>query len=181
MAVVSVSEAKQYLNLTTSDHDSELQLFVDAVTAVIERHIGKVVEQRTFVEDVVLRGVGSTLLSRGPIVSITSATTTDGYVTWDPETLVVDTSLGSVSSRSLFNGTVRFTYVAGMEPVPPHIRLAALIIVGHLWETQRPTVAAAPGIGGFDDGGTSLAPSVYGYAIPNRALELLGPAGVTLA
>ncbi len=50
-------------------------------------------------------------------------------------------------------------------------KLAALFIVAHLWESQRAAVAGPQGPFGEDE---LLRPAGQGYAIPHRALQLLG-------
>jgi hypothetical protein len=62
---------------------------------------------------------------------------------------------------------VDFTYQAGEVVIPDDYRLAALIIIEHLWETQRGTMGVQ--LGGDSEG---YSPG-RGFAIPRRALELL--------
>jgi hypothetical protein len=69
-------------------------------------------------------------------------------------------------------GRVMVTYVAGLTEVPANYGLASRIIVQHLWQTQRGS-AGSPGVGGLETPGAGS--YSYGYAIPNRAIELLGP------
>ncbi len=57
------------------------------------------------------------------------------------------------------------TRVTDTTPAP--VRLATLMLVDHLWETQRGPVSSAP----FDDSSFDRT----GYAVPNRVLELLAP------
>ncbi|MFD0885754.1 hypothetical protein ACFQ08_14480, partial [Streptosporangium algeriense] len=65
-------------------------------------------------------------------------------------------------------GPVLVVYAAGRTEIPANVLLAALIIIGHLWETQRGTVA--PRLGTDDEVWDPRA----GFAVPRRALELLG-------
>lgn len=51
---------------------------------------------------------------------------------------------------------------------PEELRLAALIIAAHLWETQQGRSARPQAFPGADE-----RPSGMGYAIPNRAAELM--------
>ena len=61
------------------------------------------------------------------------------------------------------------TYVAGWGvSVPPSMGMAARIILAHLWQTQRGAVSP-PLMGGEE---TVVLPG-FGFAIPNRAAELL--------
>jgi hypothetical protein len=49
-----------------------------------------------------------------------------------------------------------------------------LIIAAHLWQTQRVAGQGEARVPGFGSGGAGAAPGVsVGYAIPNRAAELL--------
>jgi hypothetical protein len=59
-----------------------------------------------------------------------------------------------------------------MARVPDNYITATQIICAHLWQTQRvQTLGSGPTFGGD----TSFSPQLgLGYALPNRALELLG-------
>lgn len=58
------------------------------------------------------------------------------------------------------------TRVSDTSPAP--VRLATLMLLDHLWETQR-----GPASNPVDEElGT---PSTFGFAVPNRVLELLAP------
>jgi hypothetical protein len=105
-----------------------------------------------------------------PVLSLTSVVAADGSMTWDPANMLVDgeTGLLTVTSGESLAGAVDFTYQAGELVVREDYRLAALIIVQHLWETQRGTMGVQ--LGG--DGETYVAGR--GFAIPRRAIELLG-------
>jgi hypothetical protein len=60
--------------------------------------------------------------------------------------------------------------------IPAEFQLAALIIAAHLWETQqRSHLSGGPS---YDE--QNVTPSGLGYAIPNRAVELLGARGPML-
>lgn len=56
--------------------------------------------------------------------------------------------------------------VSDSSPAP--VRLAALFLISHLWETKRGPVSSQ-----FDDDIVQV--SGTAFAIPNRVLELLGP------
>ena len=57
------------------------------------------------------------------------------------------------------------TRVADTSPSP--VKLATLMLVDHLWETQR-----GPATNPIDETGN---PYAFGFAIPNRVLELIAP------
>src|SRR4051812_19515123 len=72
MALLTLAEAKAQLDITTDTEDDELQAYIDALTAPIERHVGPV-ENRTVTE--IAQGRGTALaLSQAPVVSLTSLT-----------------------------------------------------------------------------------------------------------
>lgn len=58
------------------------------------------------------------------------------------------------------------TRVTNTGPAP--VRLATLMLLDHLWETQR-----GPASSPVDD--DLGAPGTFGFAVPNRVLELLAP------
>ncbi|MEV7684469.1 phage head-tail connector protein [Streptomyces bungoensis] len=174
MGIVTLAAAKKQLNIDATDtsDDLELQLYIDAVTTPVERELGKVVEQRTIVDELDC-GSGTTqfMLRSVPAVSLTSIAAVDGSATWsvDPAVMHLNGSNGRVTVLSglPLSGPVAITYVAGDAIVPANVQLAALIIVQHLWETQR-------GRGGMVAGGGGEFTMPAGYALPNRACELLG-------
>jgi hypothetical protein len=94
-----------------------------------------------------------------------------GSQTWDVNQLHVDGESGEVTvlSGPTFCGRILATYVAGESQVPPNVQLAGLIIIQHLWETQRGAMGVQ--LGGDSDNYVAG----RGFAIPRRAIELLGP------
>lgn len=179
MALVTLDEAKRQLGmrLEPSPDDVELQLYVDALPNVIEGYVG-VVEQRQVTD--VLPGSGggysrrqALALLHPPVVSVTSLTG-DGYV-YPTDTLTVNGLAGIVirSDGGTFpDETFTVTYTAGRAEVPPNIKLAALMLLQHLWRTQRPARSGALAGGGDDYSVQNPIPG-FGYAVPNRVLELL--------
>lgn len=180
VSLVSLAEFKAHLNLEDTAEDEEIRYYLEAATGVVERHVGQVVARRSVTETHRLGwhpgGRRGLVLRQGPVISLTAISTNGGTVL-DPAGYVVDTVSGEVRSTvggglGGLSGDVTVTYVAGYAATPPHMILAAQIIAEHLWQTQRvQTVGRGPGFGG---GEVNVAPSGMGYAIPNRALELLG-------
>lgn len=176
MAIVTLADAKKQLNIDASDtsEDVELQGFVDAATAAVETQLGQVVDPRTIVEQINFPSGRSPFLLRSvPVISLTSIVSLDGSTTWNvsPTVMHVDSASGLVTvlSGPLLTGSALATYQAGMVPIQANVRLAALIIIQHLWETQR-------GVMGLQLGGDQETYVVgRGFAIPRRAIELLGP------
>lgn len=175
MALLTLAEAKDQLDITTTSSDAELQRYIDALTAPIERFVGPV-ENRTVSE--VIEGKTHVLcLSSTPVVSITSITPAlTGGETIAPADVFLDGAKGIVrrlDGGAFCGGLWTVTYTAGRGTVPATIRLAAAILLQHLWRTQYG--AARGSAGGGDDFDVNEPIVGFGYAIPNRVLQLLEP------
>ncbi|MCX4786466.1 phage head-tail connector protein [Streptomyces sp. NBC_01221] len=172
MALLTLDEAKAQLDIETTADDQELQAYIDSLTAVIERHTGPV-EKRPVTEQVDSRG-SRLALSQVPAVSLTSITPIfNGGLAIDVGDLALDGDAGVLWRRDrqvFYGGPWRVVYVAGRGEVPATIKLAALFLLQHLWRTQY---GAARGGGGADDYSVTEPIPGFGYAIPNRVLELL--------
>lgn len=196
--IISLADAKATLNMsaTNTADDEEMKVYLEAVTRMIEDYRNEAVVRRAVVEKIdTIRGVRSIdqvgngyhslyatqaatqslALSVSPIISVTSVARVDGTYTWNLAQLDVDTDASTVTVLygPLFYGYVQVNYVAGYPIVPANYTLAARIIFAHLWELQR-----APSIGSGDtifarDADQAI-PTPSGFAIPNRAAELLG-------
>lgn len=198
--IVSLADTKKFLNITSTGDDDELRAYIESVTRVVENYRNEVIARRTVVEEIdTMRGVrtiGRTgaaydmgyenggakrriMLGSTPVLSLTSVARVDGTYTWDLSQIDLNPDTGGVSVLfgPLFYGFIRATYVAGYSIVPSNYTMAALIIIEHLWQLQR-----QPSIGGSSTGGlfargemdASLGGWGAGFAIPNRAAELLG-------
>ncbi|MEU1122132.1 head-tail connector protein [Streptomyces sp. NPDC005899] len=174
MALLTLDEAKAQLNLRTTASDTELQLYIDALTSVIEGYVG-VVEEREVTETVAGQGPAVVLLQT-PVLSVTSLTPVQtGGTAVDVARLHVDGPSGVVgySDRSVFScGPWTAVYTAGRAEVPPSIKLAALLLLQHLWRTKN---GPARGASSSDDYAVTEPVPGFGYAVPNRVLELLEP------
>jgi len=119
-------------------------------------------------------------LNHAPVMSIASVTESGSPVAGSGYTLngpsgVLRRRQGFASylwARGIANVSV--TYTAGRAVVDPAWSRAALIIVAHMWDTQRAGHAASGSRP--QPGGVEAAPmaSAATYSIPRRALELLG-------
>jgi len=171
MPLVSLSQVKDQLNIPAADtsQDSELLTYIDAATFPVEEACGRVIDQRTVMDELVVRG-SSLLLRSVPVASLTSVVAVDGSQSWDVDQLHVNGESGEVMALSgpVFCGRILATYLAGESEVPPNAQLAALIIIQHLWETQRGTMGVQLG------GDNESYVAGRGFAVPRRALELLG-------
>lgn len=168
--IISLADAKAQLNSNTTVNDEELRTYVEAATGVIERHLGIAVVRRSRTEEHIVRN--GLVLNWSPVVAVTSMALVDGTYTWNVADLhwspagVVTSPFGVAPY-----GHVTVTYTAGTPIVPEEYALAARIIVQHLWQTQRPERGASSRSSSLGD---SMGYQGAGFAIPNRALELLG-------
>lgn len=178
-SIMSLDAAKKHLNipLTSTVDDEELREFMEAATYAIERHRNEVIPVTTLADS---DAVGSlALLDYHPVVrliSIASLTTVLDPLNWhvDRESGVL-TKLNGPDLRQ----DMVITYEAGYRAIPAHYVLAAKIVLAHLWQTQRlATLGPTSGFGMRNQGSgqeSILTPSGYGFALPPRAIELLGP------
>ncbi|MEU3255969.1 hypothetical protein [Streptomyces sp. NPDC006997] len=175
-AILSLRDAKQHLNLTSTHEDDEVTFWNNATATAVEYFTGPVVI-RTVVEDHAVGAVQALALRRPPVLEVTAVEPLlDGGTSYDPGQLNVDAAVGIVSRKDggLLRGPLRTTYRAGRLTVAENISGAARIILQHLWATQRPTRGGAlPGA--RDDFSVTEPIPGLGYAIPNRAVQLLNP------
>lgn len=169
--IVSLADVKTQLNMTATSNDEELRAFIGAATGVIERHLGQAVVKRVFTEEHSV-SAGLLVLTWTPALTLVSVSSLDSSQTWDVSKLHLSSSgiVSPAAGGTAIYGRVSTAHVAGMVVIPEEYGLAARIIVQHLWETQRGN-SGNPRAGGLGD---SMGSSGRGYAIPNRALELLG-------
>lgn len=185
--LISLSDAKQFLRIRSGADDVQLQTFVDAASAVVEFYAGDIGGQ-TYTET--HDGGDSAIYTRHtPIRSVTTLTEYIGSITYTLTNqplgrsvdswgyTVDDPQAGRIVRRSASGlvwrfvpgtGNVSITYTTGLTSLPPQARLAAEFIVRHLWATQRGPMP----VPSQDSDTESMVPGV-GYAIPNRAIELL--------
>lgn len=173
MALLTLAEAKAQLDIDSTAHDAELTVYIDALTEVIEGYIGPV-ETRTVTEQIDGRGPTLSLL-QVPAVSLTSFTPVlDGGTALDVAQLHLDGATGEVRRKDgayFSGGPWDAIYEAGRGGISPTINLASRILLQHLWRTQYG--AARGNVGGGDDFDVTEPIPGWGYAVPNRVLQLL--------
>lgn len=176
--IIGLPEARKQLRLGTStDHDDDLRLFIAAATIAVEDHTGRKLVRRTITGERHRRVCGTLLLNRIPAISVTSVATVDGATTWNVNDLDLDPDVGIVTTLSGagLSGNLKTTYVCGSRVIRANELLACRIITEHLWQTMRPFASASvPTVGALEDSLDSRAGGLVGFAVPNRALELLG-------
>ncbi|WP_420034701.1 hypothetical protein ACN2WE_21475 [Streptomyces sp. cg28] len=174
MALLTLDEAKAQLDIETGGDDLELEAYIEGLTAPIENLVG-VVEERTITETI--HGTGTTLvLLKTPAVALVSvAPQLTGGTVLDIALLHLDGTTGVVrhlTGGSFHGGPWTVTYTAGRAETPATIKLAARMLLQHLWRTRY---GSARGQSGADDYSVSEPIPGFGYAIPNRVLQLLEP------
>lgn len=175
MALLTLAESKAQLDIETGADDVELQAYIDALAPVIERHVGPV-EIRTVTEQV--DGLMLLALTQAPVVSLVSLTPVlDGGLAITAAEVVVNPDSGVVRRRDgapFYGGPWTAVYSAGRvtpgDAIPATISLAARMLLQHLWRTQY---GSARGQGGVDDFSVTEPIPGFGYAVPNRVLQLL--------
>lgn len=173
MALLTLAEAKAQLDIDSTAHDTELTAYINAVTPMIERHVGPV-ENRTVTETLDSKGL-TLAVTQVPAVSLTSVTAVvAGGTVLAVSDLALDGTAGIIRrlDGSFFTGGPwEVVYVAGRGEIPPTINVAARILLQHLWRTQYG--AARGNVGGGDDFDVNEPVPGWGYAIPNRVLQML--------
>jgi hypothetical protein len=173
--LVGLAEAKQHLNMTRTDADEELLEFIGRASAAVESH-SKLWHRATIVETLDRYPRRAIVLSKRRAVSVSSVV--ENGVTIDPLTYQL---AGQVLTRGYYSlaanwlagpGALVVTYQAGETVVPLDVRQAVLLMLEHLWQTQR----------GPSSGRTSSAAgqeAAYdprqSFSLPRRVQELLEP------
>ncbi|MEU6490389.1 hypothetical protein ABZ890_08345 [Streptomyces sp. NPDC046984] len=171
----SLASAKSKLRipLTSTGDDEDLRECIEATTACVEFFVGPIV--RRTVTQVVRGARESWVLHTTPVLEVTAITPmTPWYQPIDVGVLDVDGSTGILRRSDglwFFEGEYRITFTAGRTAVKPNWSMAARLILQHLWRTNYGATRATSG-GGDDVSVTEPIPGL-GYAIPNRALQLL--------
>ncbi|MFD0353511.1 hypothetical protein ACFVHW_07140 [Streptomyces sp. NPDC127110] len=178
--ILSLADGRRHLRYAPGDtsDDEQIREWLESVTELVEGLCGPCV-RRTVVEDHTIGSSGTYALAlrRTPVLSVTSAA---GILTGGESYLAADLDVDSngivrrLDGGRLY-GPLRVTYVAGRALVPANLSSAARIILQHLWRTQYGASRAAGGIGGGDDYAVTEPVAGFGYAIPNRALQLMEP------
>jgi hypothetical protein len=151
--VISLADAKSALGVTTSTNDEELRLYLAAITAVIERRVGPVV-QATHTQ--ICEAADTIVLHRSPVISVTSIVPTfpNAPSIYPMPTYLLENATGVLRQQPFyfsqwgfdygFNGSflpyygrLTVTYVAGRQQIPAALQVAARIIVKDVWGSRR--------------------------------------------
>ena len=181
--MVSLADAKGQLNMDPAIHtfDDELRDFIASATGAAEQYKHEVIVRRAVTDELDLGGycgsgygwVQRFRVRSVPVISLTSVVSWDGAVTWDVTQMRARPSgLVRVMAGPRVTGLADITYIAGHQQIPAHYKRGALVILQHLWETQRGPGTAASGVIGSEEHWRQ--PGEF-FSVPDKAKELLGP------
>lgn len=170
--IVSLKEAKDHLNISNDGDDSEIRGFVEAVTGICTYYCGTLFPQE-YTET--HRAAGDTIVLRHyPVIEVTAVETVRNGTTVDPGEVDIGDGGVLVLPANAWE-RLRFTYRAGHQVLPANITRAALIIIQHMWDTQRPRDTRRAPVPMGEDFQTVQDQSGRFYTVPRRAVELLQP------
>jgi hypothetical protein len=165
--LANLAELKAQLNKRDNADDAELVTYMSAAQGVVEYLIDGPIPITTFTERHDVRG-RLIAVRRKPLVSVASITPRYGSAL-AASAYELDTEASTIELLTGVCGPVDLVYAAGYgAAVPVRFKLSGLIIAQHLWRTQH----GGRGRGFPTDEPTTEVPGFF--AIPNRALELLG-------
>ena len=187
-AMVSLADAKAQLNMDPAIHDDddELRDFIAAATGAAEAYKHEVIVRRTVTDTLDLSSQGGYGYGWGyglrrqkfwlrsvPVISLTSVVAWDGSVTWDVTQMrAAPSGLVKVMGGMPVSGLADVTYLAGYQVISANYKRGALVILQHLWETQRGPGTAASGVIGSEEHWRQ--PGEF-FSVPDKAKELMGP------
>lgn len=179
--IITLEDAKQHLNMSSTANDAEVLAMVAAATQVVERLAGAVVP-RPVTEVVRQRGgCRSLMLMTRPVLSVTSLTSLRDSSTYDVSALYVDSPLAGIVRRTdggaITGDPWTAVYQAGRAEIPANVGLATRMLVEHLWETQRGAASLNPP--SMSVSNAEATPGIW-FAIPNKVRELLDGEAVTM-
>lgn len=196
--IISLAEARNILKIPAgvTGFDQEIRGYSQAVTEWVEYTVGAVVTRQV---TKLVRAQGTVLIlpdtpvrtDLGTTLNTTNrrdGSTTNGLVSITPllaygfmypvDDLIVDGPSGIVRHVAglpfLYSGDpypqYRATWWAGRAVIAFGIYEASKIVLKHVWAVERGGVAAAAAFGEEE-----TTPTGFGFAVPNRAVQLLTP------
>lgn len=169
----SLTDAKTTCNirLTDTTYDDKLRDFIESTTHAVEHIVGPVVRQLKVERH---NGGRYLVLRESPVISIVSIAPVYTGTTYGPVDVDLEPTTGEVNliSGGYFTGPVRVSFYAGREVTPANIRDAGRIILKHLWQVHNGSQGLPSMTMEADE--VTMIPGL-GYAIPNRAIQLLEP------
>lgn len=155
--IVSLADAKTFLNITSSSNDAELGAMISSASALWVRRVGPVAGSPSY--DEYYDGGQTTVSVRHfPVLTVTAVV--EAYSSSFVRTLAhnepdagspsaydysVDLVAGTFTRRAMGiavpfawgDRNIHITYTAGYSSTPADITHAVLLLVSHMWDTQR--------------------------------------------
>jgi hypothetical protein len=171
MSVLTLADAKLFLNITVATYDAELQTFIDAAEAAVATRVGPL--STSSVTRRVPGYAWNLHLPLYPATALTSVTPVGSSTALTLADLHLEGDVGAVS----YNGGSFFSslaydvvYTAGRASVPADLLMKVKLVLKYLWNTQRGT-GARPGAAGPDASPPSLNALLDGlFADPDELL-----------
>lgn len=195
-SILSLAEARRALRITDDSEDDFITEFSRSVTDVVEWHVGPVLQQ-TIMEELRVGGL-KVQLSKPPVLELVAWTSVPaalanatGFsvasanggpmfptmvygVAYPLNQLYADPVKGLVSHTSglpFYYGPFIWLYSAGRVVVSDSIRTGAKAILKHIYGLERGGQASQASQAAAGDEETTETP--FGFAVPNRALEIM--------
>ena len=173
MSAIDLTDLKAHLNISHARDDAELQRVLDAAEAWVNRGTGRLLGGGTRTLSARALSGRVLILPAVGLSSVAGLTDPSGLAA-SPRPEDVDLFAGIIGLPYCRRGVWTVEGTWGADPIEPDIQLAVLIIARHLWETQRTAGQPEGGRPGFGSYAEAAVP-MQGFAIPNRARDLLAP------
>ena len=183
IGICGYDEVLEYLNIpSASANENEVRRYIDAATDLAETYVGQVLGRRTFTNELYDGGTEFIRIRNPKAISITSvyengtSVPSSNYVLDYTGQRLYRIGSGTLYATNSYGywtqgmNNIQITYVAGYVNPPMSAKQGVLVIIKHLWETQR----GAMNVMGRVLGGDEMY-STPTYSLPRRAMELLDP------
>ena len=147
-ALLTIDEAKEFLEVEGNEEDAEIESLVDAVSFTVEDYTGRKLNSRAYTSEL-FSGTGTQWLRlrEYPVTAVASVDTLSGVgssgATWQSEDITnlinldaveADRSRGKLFWRDhafpLGTANVRITYTAGFTALPPQLKRGVRGVLG---------------------------------------------------
>jgi hypothetical protein len=183
-AIISLADAKAQLKMPLTDHtnDDLLRDYIAGVAGALEDYKNETIARQVVTDELDLCGAGwygyggrRFRVWSAPVISLTSVISWDGAVTWDVSQMrAQESGLVRVMGGIPVTGVVEVTYIAGYAQVPGRYRRAALVMLQHVWETQRGP-SPGSGMGGVIGPEEHFRQPGEFFTVPAKVKEWMGP------
>lgn len=172
MSALSLQAAKDHLNITTNDHNGEVQSMIDSAEATLTELVGPLSPVEVTAR--VAGGGPQLVLPDSPAIALVSVTPYLGTALTLSD-LWLETRTAIVTQNSGAGFPVQHytvVYSAGRANVPGDLMMAIKELVRHMWSTQR-GATRRPGSSPSDSASNTLPGAAH--TLPFRVTELIGP------